>query len=37
MKGYEKIDPCPWGDPNAAPDVAKAKQLVAGPAPPGSR
>ena len=28
MKGYEKIDPCPWGDPNAAPDVAKAKQLV---------
>ncbi len=28
MKGYEKIDPCPWGDPTAAPDVAKAKQLV---------
>jgi peptide/nickel transport system substrate-binding protein len=28
MQGYEKIDPCPWGDPNAAPDVAKAKQIV---------
>ncbi|MBW3607267.1 MAG: ABC transporter substrate-binding protein [Actinobacteria bacterium] len=28
MKGYEKIEPCPWGDPTAAPDVAKARQLV---------
>lgn len=28
MQGYEKIDPCPWGDPNAAPDIEKAKQLV---------
>jgi peptide/nickel transport system substrate-binding protein len=28
MKGYQKIDPCPYGDPTAAPDVAKAKQLV---------
>jgi len=28
MQGYQKIDPCPWGDPTAAPDVAKAKQLV---------
>jgi peptide/nickel transport system substrate-binding protein len=28
MQGYEKIDPCPWGDPNAAPDVEKARQLV---------
>jgi peptide/nickel transport system substrate-binding protein len=28
MKGYQKIDPCPWGDPTAAPDVAKAKALV---------
>ena len=28
MKGYEKIDPCPWGDPTAAPDIEKAKQLV---------
>jgi peptide/nickel transport system substrate-binding protein len=26
--GYEKIDPCPWGDPNGKPDIAKAKQLV---------
>ncbi len=28
MKGYEKIEPCPYGDPNAAPDVDKAKQLI---------
>jgi peptide/nickel transport system substrate-binding protein len=28
MKGYEKIDPCPWGDPTAAPNVAKAKALI---------
>ncbi|MEK6229915.1 MAG: ABC transporter substrate-binding protein, partial [Actinomycetota bacterium] len=28
MQGYEKLDPCPWGDPNAAPDVEKAKQLI---------
>jgi peptide/nickel transport system substrate-binding protein len=28
MQGYEKLDPCPWGDPNAAPDIEKAKQLI---------
>jgi peptide/nickel transport system substrate-binding protein len=28
MQGYQKVDPCPWGDPAAAPDVAKAKALV---------
>lgn len=28
MQGYEKVEPCPWGDPNQAPDLAKAKQLV---------
>jgi peptide/nickel transport system substrate-binding protein len=28
MKGYQKIDPCPWGDPNAAPNVARAKELI---------
>jgi peptide/nickel transport system substrate-binding protein len=28
MVGYEKIDPCPWGDPDAPPDVEKAKALV---------
>jgi peptide/nickel transport system substrate-binding protein len=28
MKGYQKIDPCPWGDPTAAPNVAKAKELI---------
>jgi peptide/nickel transport system substrate-binding protein len=26
--GYEKIDPCPWGDPNGPPNIAKAKELV---------
>jgi peptide/nickel transport system substrate-binding protein len=26
--GYKKIDPCPWGDPNGPPNIAKAKQLV---------
>ena len=28
MPGYEEIDPCPWGDPNAAPDLEKARQLI---------
>jgi peptide/nickel transport system substrate-binding protein len=28
MPGYEKIDPCPWGDPNKPPNIAKAKELV---------
>jgi peptide/nickel transport system substrate-binding protein len=28
MQGYEKLDPCPWGDPNSAPDVEKARQLI---------
>jgi peptide/nickel transport system substrate-binding protein len=28
MKGYEKVDPCPWGDPNAAPDLEKARALI---------
>jgi peptide/nickel transport system substrate-binding protein len=28
MDGYTKLDPCPWGDPNAAPDVEKARQLI---------
>ncbi len=26
--GYEKIDPCPYGDPAGPPDLAKARQLV---------
>ena len=26
--GYQKIDPCPYGDPAGPGDVAKAKQLV---------
>jgi peptide/nickel transport system substrate-binding protein len=29
MDGYKKIDPCPWGDPNQAPNVEKARQLIA--------
>jgi peptide/nickel transport system substrate-binding protein len=28
MQGYKKIDPCPYGDPRQAPNVAKAKQLI---------
>lgn len=28
VSGYEKLEPCPWGDPTQAPDLAKAKQLV---------
>jgi peptide/nickel transport system substrate-binding protein len=28
MQGYQKIDPCPYGDPKAAPNVDKAKQLI---------
>ena len=28
MEGYEKIDPCPYGDPNAAPQIDKARQLI---------
>jgi peptide/nickel transport system substrate-binding protein len=26
--GYERIDPCPYGDPDGPPDIAKARQLV---------
>ena len=26
--GYQKLDPCPYGDPAGGPDIAKAKQLV---------
>jgi peptide/nickel transport system substrate-binding protein len=26
--GYQKVDPCPWGDPNGPPNIAKAKELV---------
>ncbi len=28
MKGYEKIEDCPYGDPNAAPNVEEARRLV---------
>ena len=28
MQGYTKIDPCPYGDPKAAPNIEKAKQLI---------
>jgi peptide/nickel transport system substrate-binding protein len=28
IPGYEKIDPCPYGDPNGPPDIPKAKRLV---------
>jgi peptide/nickel transport system substrate-binding protein len=26
--GYVKIDPCPYGDPNGPPDIAKAKAMI---------
>lgn len=28
VSGYKELEPCPWGDPTQAPDLAKAKQLV---------
>jgi peptide/nickel transport system substrate-binding protein len=28
MQGFQKIDPCPYGDPAAAPNIEKAKQLI---------
>ena len=28
IPGYEKIDPCPWGDPKGKPDLEKAKSLL---------
>ena len=28
LPGYEALDPCPYGDPNAAPDIEKARQLI---------
>jgi peptide/nickel transport system substrate-binding protein len=28
MPGYEEMDPCPYGDPNAPPDIEKARQLI---------
>jgi peptide/nickel transport system substrate-binding protein len=28
MQGYEKIEDCPYGDPNAAPNVEEARRLI---------
>ncbi|ADB50602.1 ABC transporter substrate-binding protein [Conexibacter woesei] len=28
MQGYERLDPCPYGDPDGAPDVERAKALI---------
>jgi peptide/nickel transport system substrate-binding protein len=28
LPGYEELDPCPYGDPNAAPDIEKARALI---------
>jgi peptide/nickel transport system substrate-binding protein len=28
MTGYEKLDPCPWGDPNEPGDLQKARELI---------
>jgi peptide/nickel transport system substrate-binding protein len=27
-RGFERIDPCPYGNPNGPPNIAKARQLV---------
>jgi peptide/nickel transport system substrate-binding protein len=37
MVGYDKPDPCPWGDPNEAPNVEKARQLVKSAGEAGTR
>lgn len=28
MKGYQKIEPCTYGDPDGAPNLARARQLI---------
>ena len=28
LAGYKKIEPCPYGDPDAPPELARARQLV---------
>ncbi|MDQ3676494.1 MAG: ABC transporter substrate-binding protein [Actinomycetota bacterium] len=28
MKGFEKIEPCPYGDPEGPPNLARARQLI---------
>jgi len=28
MIGYEKVDPCPYGDPKQKPDLEKARQMI---------
>jgi len=28
MQGYQKIEPCPYGDPNQPPNVERARQLI---------
>lgn len=28
MSGYDRLDPCPWGDPDEPPDLEKARNLV---------
>ena len=28
MEGYEKLDPCPWGDPAEPGDLKKARELI---------
>ncbi len=34
MKGYKKIDPCPYGDPTKGPNLEKAKAMIQEPAWP---
>ncbi|HSH22137.1 MAG TPA: ABC transporter substrate-binding protein [Candidatus Caenarcaniphilales bacterium] len=28
MPGYQRIEPCPWGNPNQPPDLNRARQLL---------
>ncbi|HWT94043.1 MAG TPA: ABC transporter substrate-binding protein [Solirubrobacteraceae bacterium] len=28
MQGYQKVDPCPYGDPTQAPNIEKARELI---------
>jgi peptide/nickel transport system substrate-binding protein len=35
--GYQKLEPCPWGDPDEPPDIGKARRLIRQAGAEGSR
>jgi peptide/nickel transport system substrate-binding protein len=37
LQGYQRPDPCPWGDPTEAPKIEKARQLVKDAGQTGTR